>query len=133
MEQVPHEPETELTFIPSRVEWMVEVKSVTVRPDRLELESADGIQEIRFREIGRLQESRMVRFLKKLGGMRPAAVMVAERNWFQSPQDRYFLFYTSPPLTICMPSDDALVYVESVFFRVQGIIRLGGYATFDLG
>lgn len=88
---------------------------------------------IRFRTIGKLQESRIVHWLKRLGGMPPRAVIVGERDWFHPPQDRYFRFYTSPPMTVYMPSDETVGYEESVFFRVQTVIRCGGYETFDLG
>lgn len=133
MQSVPEEPESKITFTPSRVDWIMEVHSVTVRPIGLELETADGKKEIRFNKIGRLQESRFMRILKQLGGFRPTAMLVADRDWFHPPQERFFRFYTDRPLTMYMPASDSLDYLESVFFRAQVVIRRGGYETFDLG
>jgi hypothetical protein len=59
--------------------------------------------------------------------------MVAERDWFHPPPDRFFLWYTDPPLRTCMPEDEPAEYAASYFSRIQGVLRSGGYATGDLG
>ena len=133
MPLLPEERETKVKFTPSRVDGIASVSSVTVLPDSLELETLDGTQQIQFRKIGRRQESLLMHGIKRLCGIEPSAVMVADRNWFRAPQDRYFRFYTDPRLTVYMPSDDSVNYTESVFFQIQAVVRQGGYATFDLG
>ncbi|PQO38718.1 hypothetical protein C5Y96_02220 [Blastopirellula marina] len=133
MQQETHEPDFKITFTPSRVEWFTDVTSVTVWPTGLQVETPDGTQSFRFEEIGKIQESGIMRFMRKLGGAKPFGMLVADRDWFHPPQDRFFRFYTDPPMKVYMPSDDTVGYEESVFFRVQAVIRCGGYETFDLG
>ncbi|QDU73585.1 hypothetical protein Pan97_05610 [Bremerella volcania] len=133
MEHLSHEPAFKITFTPSRVDGMTEVSSVTVWPNKLEVETADGTQEFRFEEIGKIQESEIMRFMRRLGGAKPFGMLVADRDWFHPPKDRYFRFYTDPPMTVYMPTNDSEDYEESVFFRVQAVIRCGGYETYDMG
>ena len=127
------EPPFKITLIPSRVDWTTEVTSVTVWPFRLDVETTEGTQEFSFDAIGKIQESAIMRFMKGLLGAKQRGTLVADRDWFHPPQDRFFCFYTDPPMKIYMPSDDTVEYEESVFFRVQAVIRSGGFETFDLG
>lgn len=132
-EQPLGEPPFKITFIPSRVDGLAEVSSVTVWPFRLDLETADGTHEFSFKVMGKIQESGIMRWMKGFFGEEPRGMLVADRDWFHPPQDRFFRFYTDPPITIYMPADEVVGYEESVFFRVQAVIRSGGYETFDLG
>lgn len=132
-EQVFGEPPFKIAFTPSRVDWNTEVSSVTVWPFRLDVETADGTQEFPFEVIGKIQESGFIRFMKGLFGEKQRGMLVADRDWFHSPQDRFFRFYTDPPMTVYMPLEEAVEYEESVFFRVQAVIRSGGYETYDVG
>jgi hypothetical protein len=66
-------------------------------------------------------------------GKEPYPAMVVDRDWFHLPKGRYFLWYTNPPLKTCMPEDELAGYTPSYFFRIQAVLRAGGYATFDLG
>lgn len=133
VEHVPHEPEFKITFTPSRVDWITEVHSVTIWPNCLGVETADGGQKFRFEEIGRIQESGIMRFMRWLSGSRPFGMLVADRDWFHPPQNRFFRFYTDPPMTVYMPSNETVGYEDSFFFRIQAVIGCGGYETFDLG
>lgn len=36
-------------------------------------------------------------------------------------------------MTVYMPTDDTIDYEGSVFFRVQAVIRCGGFETLDMG
>jgi hypothetical protein len=122
-----------IRFIPSRAEGLPDVREVVVHPDRLEVNTAGRWVEFRFRQIGRRQESRAWSLFKRLIGRWPRSVMVADRDWFHAPRDRYFLWYTNPPLKTCMPEDEPVERMSSFFYRVQAVLGSGGYATFDLG
>jgi len=133
VEHLTHEPPFKITFTPSRVDWTSDISLVTVWPNRLTVETVDGEQEFLFEQIGKIQESGIMRFMRRLGGAKQFGLLVADRDWFHPPQDRYFRFYTDPPMTVYMPADDAADYEESVFFRVQAVIRCGGFETYDVG
>jgi hypothetical protein len=130
-------PETEITrlvrFRPSRAEGLPDVREVVVRPDRLEVNTAGSWLTFRFSRIGRRQESRVVSLVKRLVRRAPGAVMVADRDWFHAPPDRYFLWYTDPPLRTCMPEDEPADRAASYFSRIQAVLYSGGFATCDLG
>jgi hypothetical protein len=58
---------------------------------------------------------------------------VADRDWCRPPAGRFFRFYTKPAITVFMPDEPReLRYGETVFRRVQNVLRLGGFSTFDL-
>jgi len=59
--------------------------------------------------------------------------MVADRDWFHPPPDRFFLWYTDPPLVTCMPEDEPADYAASYFSRIQAVLLSGDYATGDRG
>jgi hypothetical protein len=120
-------------FRPSRAEGLPDVREVVVRPDRLEVNTAGLWVTFPFSRIGRRQESRLVSFVKRLAGRSPWPMLVADRDWFHPPPARFFLWYTDPPLRTCMPDDEPAEYAASYFYRIQSVIRSGGYATFDLG
>jgi hypothetical protein len=120
-------------FRPSRAEGLPDVREVVVYPDRLEVNTAGRWLTFPFPQIGRRQESRLASFLKRLVGKHPYPVMVADRDWFHPPRDRFFLWYTDPPLRTCMPEDEPADYAAGYFSRIQVVLRSGGYATFDLG
>jgi hypothetical protein len=122
-----------IRFIPSSAEGLPDVREVVVHPDRLEVKTAGQWVTFPLRQIGRRQESAFVSFLKRLVGKHPYPVMVADRDWFHPPKDRFFLWYTNPPLKTCMPEDEVPDFTPSYFFRIQVVLRAGGYATFDLG
>jgi hypothetical protein len=120
-------------FVPSTAEGLPDVREVVVHPDRLEVNSGGRRLTFPFRQIGRRQEPRLVAFLKRLVGKYAYPVMVADRDWFHLPRDRFFLWYTDPPLRTCMPQDEPADHAASYFSQIQAVVRSGGYATFDLG
>ena len=123
-----------LRFVPSRVEGLPDVGEVIVRPDRLELLSAGRWVVFRFAEIARWpRPARLWRLLYRLG-WRPRWLPVADRDWFHPPRDRFFRFYTIPPLKVFLADEDREIgYGETLFRRVQEVIGSGGFHTFDLG
>jgi hypothetical protein len=128
----PEEPGT-VRFRPSRAEGLPDVREVVVRPDRLEVNTSGLWVTFPFRRIGRRQETRAMSFVKRLLGRHPWRVMVGERDWFHRPPERFFLWYTEPPLRTCMPLDEPADYAASYFARIEDVVLSGGYATFDLG
>ncbi len=133
MEHLDHEPEFKITFTPSRTKWLTEIDRVTVWPNRLVVETAAGHETFSFEKIGKIRESGIMRTMRWLSGSKPFGMLIADRDWFHPPQDRFFRFYTDPCMTVYMPTDDTVGYEESVFFRIQAVIRSGGYETLDLG
>src|SRR5262245_38729099 len=125
--------DTQIQFIPSRVEGLEGVTAATVFTDRIELASGSGIVTHRFADIARWPKPRF--FWKALDrlGLRPR-LLVADRDWFHQPADMFFEFYTSPPLKVFMPREERKDNYQSSFFvRIQNVLRQGGFQTFDLG
>lgn len=59
---------------------------------------------------------------------------VADRDWFHPPAERFFRFYTDPPITVFLPNEPRETsYRETTFRRVQDVLMVGGFTTFDLG
>jgi hypothetical protein len=126
--------EHSLRFAPSRVEGLSSVTKVTVFPDRLELLSDGQRIAIRFLDISRWYRNGWLwRPLARLGWIRERPC-VADRDWFHPPSGRFFKFYTEPPLVVYMPDEPADIgYEQTMFRRVQDVIGLGGFRTYDLG
>jgi hypothetical protein len=126
--------ESHLRFVPSRVDGVASVTEAAVFPDRLELLSEGKWVVIRFLDTARwYRHAWLYRPLAWLGwvGGYPS---VADRDWFHPPRDRFFRFYTNPPITLYMPDELAsLSYGETMFRRVQNVLTVGGFSTFDLG
>lgn len=121
-------------FIPSRVEGLSDVTEAVVFPDRLELKCCERWVVHPFAEIARWPRPAWLWRMLFSVGLRPRWLPVADRDWFYLPPDRYFVFYTSPPLKVYMPTDERSEgYAETSFVRVQQVLAAGGFATFDLG
>src|SRR5579884_4227407 len=121
-------------FVPSRVQGLPDVSEAAVFPDRLELRSGSQWVVFPFASIARWPRPFWLwRELSRVG-LRPRWLPVADRNWFCPPADRFFVFYTSPPVTVCMPNDEPSEgYAETYFVRVQQVIKAGGFSTVDVG
>jgi hypothetical protein len=119
--------------VPSRVEGLPDVTTVTVFPDRIELASGNRLIAHRFVDIARWPRPSLWKVLYWLG-VRPRWLPVADRDWFQEPADMFFEFYTHPRLKVCMPREESNgSYGSSFFVRIQSVLRQGGFHTFDLG
>ena len=122
-----------LRFVPSRVEGLPDVDEVAFFPDRLEVRSAGRWQVFRFVDLAKWPRPGWLwRGLDRLG-LRRRLIVVGDRDWFHLPPDRFFVFYTQPRITVYMPADEAADRAQSHFLRVQQVIGVGGFATFDLG
>jgi hypothetical protein len=124
-----------LRFVPSAVQGLPAVTEVTVFPDRLELLSEGKVVVIRFRDIARWHGGGWLhRPLARLGFRVRGWPSVADRDWFHPPAGRFFRFYSRPEVTVYLPDEPRDVgYGETMFRRVQNVIGLGGFSTYDLG
>jgi hypothetical protein len=127
--------ENSLRFVPSAVQGLPTVTEMAVFPDRLELLSAGVLVDIRFLKIARWYRlGWLYRPLARLGlGVR-GRPSVADRDWFHPPSERFFRFFTEPPLTVYLPDEPPdTSYGQTMFRRVQSVMAVGGFSTFDLG
>jgi hypothetical protein len=126
-------PEQGLRFVPSRVEGLSAVTEVTVDPDRLVLVSEGQAVVFPFAAFARWPWPRWWWRLLAWLGWRPHRPAVADRDWFHAPADRFFAFFTTPPIVVYMPDERGVEYARTYFRRVQDVLGAGGYSTFDLG
>lgn len=124
-----------LRFVPSRVEGLPDVTEIAVSPDRLELKSAGEWVVRPFASMVKWPRPAWLwQALFRLGWRRRWGLAVADRDWFHRPPDRFFSFYTTPPLVVYMPNDEITEgYAETTFVRIQMVMRSGGFASNDLG
>jgi hypothetical protein len=122
-----------LRFVPSRVEGLPDVTEVAIWPDRLEARSAGRLVVVRFADIARWPRPARVRRLLAWAGWRPGIALVADRDYFHAPPDRFLRFYTDPPLVVCMPVDEPWNADVGCFRRAQRVMGAGGFCTSDLG
>jgi hypothetical protein len=127
MVQVPSSIEP-LRFVPSRVDGLPSVTEVAVFPDRLELRSEGRWVVIRLDDIAQWPPPRWLWRLR-----RPRFLPVGERNWFRDPPDRFFRFFTRPPITVYMPDGKGVEYGDTCFRRLKEVLTEGGFSTHDLG
>jgi hypothetical protein len=123
-----------LRFIPSRVEGLPDVTEVAVYPDRLELLSAGRWISLSFAEIASWPRPAWLwRGLARFG-WRPRWLAVGQRDWFHPPAERFFRFYTKPPIIVYMADEPYETdYGSTLFRRVQDVMLEGGFSTYDLG
>jgi len=121
-----------LRFVPSR--GVPEVTEAVVLADRLELCSVGKWVCVRFADIAAWPRPAWLWRLLARFGWRPRFLMVGERDWFHPPSARYFRFFTSPRIVVCMPEEAKETdYASTWFRRVQDVMRRGGFDTWDLG
>jgi hypothetical protein len=127
-------PDSSIHFVPSRVDGLGDVTAVTVYRDRLEITSAGRVLMLPLVSMAKWPRPAWFWRLLFRVGIRPRWLPVGDRDWFHSPSERFFAFYTDPPLVIYMPIDEpADGYAETYFARIQMAMRAGGFNTFDLG
>jgi hypothetical protein len=124
---------TQLHFVPSRVEGLPDVTEAVIRPDQLELCSGGRWMIFRFTDIAEWPRPIWYWRLRYRLGFPPSWLPVADRDWFHAPPERFFRFFTDPTIIVYMPVDEPREHSLSNFYRVQEVLRVGGFATFDLG
>jgi hypothetical protein len=126
-----HEPH--VRFKPSKVEGFPGAEEIEVYPDRLRVLSEGRWQEFPFADIAVRKEPAWASRLKRRLGGRPFRPHVGELFYVRQPYaDSYIRFFTTPRLTVYMPADGPAEYPHSHFWRVQEVIRRGGYAVDDV-
>jgi len=122
-----------LHFAPSRVEGLADVHEVTIYPDRIEAHGDNESITFRFEDIAKWPRPAWIwKLLHRLGSRR-AFLSVADRDWFQASEEKYFAFYTIPQLVVYMPLDSPTDYHESHFRKIQDVMEAGGFRSYDLG
>jgi hypothetical protein len=115
-------PDDTVRFRPSRVEGVDDVSEVCVSPDILELATPYKRIRLSFRAMALGREI--------ASGRAP----VGESHFSNdSYPDSRFVFYTTPPIAIYMPLDGPTAYPHSHFWRVQEMLRRGGFKVYDDG
>ncbi len=123
-----------LRFVPSRVEGVAEVSAVAVHRDRLEFLSAGRWVSLRLADIAVWPRPAFLWRRLARAGLRPRWLPVGERDWFKAKSERFFRFYTWPPIVVYMPEESAEAdYGSTLFRRVQDVLLEGGFVTWDLG
>jgi hypothetical protein len=123
-----------LRFVPSRVDGLPGVTEVVVYPDRLELLSAGCWVTFLFADIASWPRPAWLwRRLARLG-WRPRWLPVGECDWFHPPSERFFRFYTRPPIVVYMAEESTETdYGNTLFWRVQELMLVGRFNTWHLG
>ena len=119
-------------FAPSKVVGMPGVEEVAVYPDRLVFHAQGQRREIIFETIAQWPESRLGARIKRRLGMRPYRGLVAHLVYVREPyEESYFEFFTEPRVRVHMPAGGPALSPHSHFWRVQEVLRRGGYAADD--
>jgi hypothetical protein len=114
------------------VRGLPDVDEVAVFPDRLEVRTRGQWRVFSFAEIGAWLEPPWLARLKQRLRLLPYRKQVAELVYVREPyEESYFEFFTDPRLRVHMPAGDAPLYPDSVFWRIQDVLRSGGYAAED--
>lgn len=109
-------------FRPSRVEGMASVDEVCISRDAVELISGGEQHTFSFMALARGRE------------IASGRIPVGELHFSKaSYPDSHFVFYTTPQIAIFMPADGPTTYPRSHFWRVQEILRDGGFKLYENG
>lgn len=112
----------EIRFRPSRVEGISDVVEVIVHCDRFEVQTTTQLHVFPFLSFAEYRE------------ISSGRVPVGELRFSKSHySDSHFLFYTTPRIAIYMPVDGPTAYPESHFWRIQKILREGGFKLYEDG
>ncbi|GEM_PF-2287341 len=109
-------------FRPSRVEGVANAHEVRVYADRLEIQTTGECLVFPFLAFARGRE------------IASGGVPVGELHFSKSSYpDSHFVFYTTPQIVVFMPTDGPTRYPDSHFWRVQEILRAGGFKLYEDG
>ena len=122
-----------VSFTPSRVDGLENVIVVSVYRYKIKLKTKNKTFVYKFGRIAIWPSPIWLNQIKALLGTPPKWLPVADRDSFHAPQDRYFQFFTQPPIKIFMPLDDPEEVQSSTYWRVREILWQGGYNSYDLG
>ncbi|MCH9675922.1 MAG: hypothetical protein K0U93_31080 [Gammaproteobacteria bacterium] len=121
-------------WTPSRVEGLDGVSAAAIHTNRLELTVTNTTVVYHFADFARWPSPQVLWRALDVFGFRPHRPTVGERDWFHTPSDRFFRFYTRPEITVyCEAEHEDVDYRETLFFQINQTILAGGFDTFDLG
>ncbi len=123
-----------LRFVPGRVEGLPDVTEVAFYRDRLEFLSAGRWVSFRLADFAAWPHPAFLwRYLARVG-FRPRWLPVGEHDGCRPAAERFFRFYTWPPIVVYMPDElTESCGAITLFNRVHEVIREGGFSTWDLG
>ena len=121
-----------LRFVPARVQGLPETQEVAVYSDRLELNCAGSWVVFPFRHMSHWPVPRwlLLSYRWVRSKIHKRLTPVGEREFCR--EDRYFRFWTRPPIVVFTPHDLDGRQAANLFQRLHEIMRAGGFATFDL-
>jgi hypothetical protein len=109
------------------------VPEVAIYSDRVELHTPSACTAFQFDKIARRHKNILVRWsrwLKSLVTQTWFTSAIGEREFCTG--NRYVAFYTNPTLKIFTPPDSDAPYAETYIFRINAVLRRGGYGIYDL-
>ena len=122
-----------LRFIPTKCEGLPDVTEVDVFTDRLEIKSAGALHVYHFEDMVQWPRHHWIFSILEKFHLRSRWRPIGERDWFHKPGERFFRFFTTPPIQIYIPDTEEMDYHHSIYLKVLKIILKGGYDTSDLG
>ena len=124
---------TGLRFTPSRVEGVRESRRSRSTPTGLELRLAGRWVSFKFEDIAAWPRPVFVRRHLARLGWRPRWLPSREHRSLHPPSERFFRFYTWPPIAVYIPAEsEGATNGSTLFHRVQDVLSEGGFATWDL-
>jgi hypothetical protein len=109
-------------FRPSRVEGVADVDEVCVSRDALEVVASGERRSFPFLDFAMGRE------------IATGLVPIGELHFSQSAYpESHFVFYTRPRIVTYMPADGPREYPHSHFWRVQVVLRAGGFKMYEGG
>ena len=109
------------------------VTEAAIYADRLELKGDRGWVCVPFSDFARRDNpawlNRVRRFFNKPQKLGHVARILFSRQHYV---DSHIRFLTDPPIALYMPADGPTQYPDSHFWRLQAVIRGGGYQVEDL-
>jgi hypothetical protein len=119
-----------IQFRPAEVVGSTDVTDVTIYSDRIVLRCNKNEIVHHFLKIARHQTDFLNRLCDRVLQRRSHLKVVGEREF--CTDRRYVAFYTKPPVKIYLPAEeDDLRYSETYIFKINEILRAGGYMTWD--
>ena len=99
----------------------------------MEVNSAGQRITFRFADLAQWPRPVWLRRLLFRLGQRRDFLPVADRDWFHPNESKFFAFYTEPKFVVYMPADSPQDYWESHFRKIQDVMLVDGFSSYDLG
>jgi hypothetical protein len=120
-----------INFVPSKVEGLCSVESVSIYPDKVEIVTQTEVINYNFQSlVQRYCSEWFWRFKHKIGFR--SNPYIGEKYFECPPQNRFFLFYTEPQIKVFMPADEPENWIKASYGKSQFMMHRGGYALMDM-